>query len=577
MHRWRVHLFVLVVVGMLVGACGDSGSEPATTAAGPDNGTTATTAGPSGDGGGGTVRVGWGGAPVDLNPGNGVLAEDYTLYEIVYDTPVGLDLDGNYVPELATDWSVSADGLTWTMTIRPDAVFHDGLPLTAEDVAFTIQLYRDTPDFPFLPSYPDAFVDIQAPDPTTVVLTTEEPIGNFESRMVFMYVIPKHIWEAESDAVAFANDAMIGSGSFRLAEYKQGEFVRLEANGEYWGGSPNVDEVVFQTFDNPDARVQALINGDVDMITEFPNTAIATLRNDPNITVAQGDPLAPSLSDIIFNVTDPENCPVDDGGVCSGHPALADLSVRQALAHGVDKQQLIDIALLGLGAPGLGLVPTGLGDWFASELVPDDYAFDLAAGNRLLDDAGYADSDGDGVRECPDGADCGPTGDLTFRWNYPTDSDTAPRVAELVQGWWAELGVKTEIQGLDPDTLTSVCCPTFDYDVIQWGWGSDPDPGFLLAVLLTDEIASGFSESGYSNPAYDDLYAQQAVATDRSQRRELIVEMQRIALEDVPYIITWYDQATQAYRNDRFVGWRDDASRLALEDPTSLNVIRPAG
>ena len=85
--------------------------------------------------------------------GNGLLEEAYTLYELVYDTPIAVNQAGDFVPELATEWSVSDDGLTWTMTIRDDAVFHDGTPLTAEDVAFSIQLYKDTPDFPYLPSY----------------------------------------------------------------------------------------------------------------------------------------------------------------------------------------------------------------------------------------------------------------------------------------------------------------------------------------------------------------------------------------------------------------------------------------
>lgn len=582
MRAWRMRTSMVVLgLALALAACGsDTTDDTTTTTTTGGTETTGdgggdTTAPPSGEGA--TVRIGWGGSPADLNPGNGVLSEDYTLYELIYDTPVSLDLDGNYVPDLATDWSVSDDGLTWTMTLRDDAVFHDGTPLTAEDVVFTAELYQNTADFPFLPSYVDAFTSFEAPDPTTVVFTTEEPIGNFEARMVFLYVLPKHIWEAEADPVAFANEEMIGSGSFKLAEYRQGEFVRLEANADYWGGAPNVGAAVFQTFENPDARVQALINGDVDMITEFPNTAIPTLQGNPDITVVQGDPLAPSLSDIFFNIVAPENCPTEEGGVCSGHPALSDLAVRRAMAHGVDKQQLIDVALLGLGRPGLGLVPSGLGDWYASELESEDYAFDLAEGNRLLEEAGYADTDDDGIRECPDGAECGPTGDLTFRVNYPTDSDTAPRVTELVQGWWNELGIQTEIQGLDPDTLTSVCCPTFDYDVIFWGWGSDPDPSFLLSVLLTDEIPTGFSETGYSNPTYDELFAQQASETDTAARREIIVEMQRIALEDVPYIIPWYDQAVQAYRNDTFTGWQDAATKVALEDPTSLNVIAPAG
>jgi peptide/nickel transport system substrate-binding protein len=563
-------MLLLAVLALVAAACGDSTTD--TTGAGDT--TTATS--PGGTTTGGTVRIGWGGAPADLNPGNGVLAEDYTLYELVYDTPIAIDLEGNYIPELATDWTVSEDGLTWTLTLRDDALFHDGTPVTSDDVKYSIEIFRDYEDWGgFLGGYAYYFTSVQAPDPTTVVLTTDEPLGAFEAQMVFMYIVPKHIWEQNEDPVAFTNDEMIGSGSFKLAEERRGEFVRLAANADYWGGAPLIDEAVFQTFENADARVQALINGDVDMITEYPNTAIATLTAAANVKVVQGAPLAPELRDIFFNVVEPDNCPED--AVCSGHPALRDVQVRRALAHGVDKQQMIDIGLLGLGDPGLGLVPTGLPQFFADDLVAQDYAFDITEGENLLDAAGYADTDGDGTRECPAGDECGPTGDLTLRLNFPTDIDEAPRLAELLKGWWGELGVAVEITGLDSDTLTSVCCPTFDYDVIIWGWGSDPDPGFLLSVLTCDEVSTGTSETGYCNARYDELFYEQGVTTDPAARRDIIIEMQQITLEDVPYIIPYYQQATEAYRTDRFTGWQDSAPKIALEDPTSLNVIRPVG
>ena len=164
----------------------------------------------------------------------------------------------------------------------------------------------------------------------------------------------------------------------------------------------------------------------------------------------------------------------------------------------------------GSGEPGLGLVPPALGNWFAEELVPEDYQFDLAAAAQRLEAAGYVDTDGDGIRECPTD-DCGPTGDLTFRMNYPTDNDEHPRVSDTLSGWWSEIGVAVEIQGLDSDALTSICCPAFDYDVMLWSWTSDTDPEGLLEVLTCDEIETGFSETGYCNPTYDELFAEQSV------------------------------------------------------------------
>ncbi len=526
---------------------------------------------------GGTVRIGIGGSAGSLNPGLGELAEDFQLYELVYDTPINITTEGEYVPELATEWTVADDDLTWSVTLRDDATFHDGTPLTAEDVKFSLEMYRDN-EFIYQSSYPDLFEEITVEDPTHLTIVTSEPVGNFEYRMVFMYIVPKHIWENE-DPTGFANDEMIGSGPFMLTEFIQDESAELAAFEDYWDGRPIVDRVIFQRIENPDARVAALTNGEIDLLGEFQATAIPGLLTEENVQVCVTDVAAGgSLKDIIFNIVADENCPVDDpettdvveDGVCSGHPALKDLAVRQALATATDKQELITVATGGLATPGLGLVPSGLGDFYASEL--EDYAFDPVAAAQMLEDAGYVDEDGDGVRECLADQDCD---DLTFRLNYPTDSDTAPREADVLAGQWAEVGVTLEIQGLEPETLTSVCCPGFDYDVILWSWGSDPDPSFLLGVLLCSEIRYGFSESGYCNPEYDELYAQQAVETDAEARIALVHEMQRIALEDVPYIIQYYEATVVAWRTDTFSGWSFDDPSFGQVDPETLKGLAP--
>jgi peptide/nickel transport system substrate-binding protein len=277
-----------------------------------------------------------------------------------------------------------------------------------------------------------------------------------------------------------------------------------------------------------------------------------------------------SLTDIMFNMTADEDCPPDDG-VCSGHPALKDLEVRRALAMATDKEQLITVATLGTGSPGLSLVPPGLGDFYADEVT--DYTFDVAAANTALDEAGYADSDGDGVRECLADQDCET---LTFRLNYPSDATTGARETDLLKEMWEQVGVVLEVQVLDPDALTAVCCPAFDFDVIMWGWGSDPDPAFLLGVGLCSEIPTGFSETGYCNPEYDDLYDAQAVETDREARVDLIHQMQQMLVDDVPYIIPYYYPSIAAWRTDTFTGWLETDPTLGIEDQSNLLVLRPA-
>jgi len=517
------------------------------------------------------TRIGRGGSPDTLNTGTAVLEEAWDLFELVYDSMFELEPDGTFSPGLAESWEISDDGKVWTFKIHQGVKFHDGEPLTAKDIAFSYNFYQRHEDFPYMPVYTEYFESVEAPDENTVVITLTEPIPNMESQLVFLYVLPEHIWAQYDDptaAVEFENTEMIGSGPFKMVEYRQGEFVHLAAVKDHFLMPPRIDEVVIQTFDNQDALVQALITGQVDMITEMPNTAVPTLRNAENIQLVTGAPKSPEVTDIIPNQTTPETCPTEEGGVCSGHPALRDRNVRLALAHATDKQKIIDVVLLGLGTPGLTLIPDGLGVFYNDTI--QDYAFDIDEANRILDEAGYLDTDNDGVREMPDG-----TNPLNFRLYWPNDSVNYPRVAELLAETWGQVGVKLQPQALDPDALTSVCCPTFDFDVIIWGWGSDPDPGFLLSVHLTDEIPTGNSETGYSNPEFDDLYAQQATALDPDKRRELIWNMQEILHEDVAYIIPYYAQATQAYRTDRFKGWITDQPKVALQDVTSLVVIEP--
>jgi len=517
------------------------------------------------------VRVGWAGSPDTLNPGTAVLSEAYTVFALVYDTIYEYQLDGTYKLDAAESADVSDDGLTWTFKIRDGINFHDGQPMTANDVAFSVNLYKNNPDYIYLNAYTVNFDTVEATDDSTVVITLTDAVPNMDYLLSYLYIVPEHIWgdNAEPPAsVEFENLEMIGTGPFKVAEYTQNEFIRLAANKEHFGNPPKVDEVIFQTFESDDVLVQSLKSGQVDMITEMPATAVESLQGDANIKVVTGAPFAPAVSDIIFNQATPENCPTDAGGLCTGHPALRDRNVRLALAHATDKQKLIDVVLLGFGSPGLTLIPDGLGHWYNDTI--QDYEFDVAKANSILDEAGYADTDGDGVREMPDGSQ-----PMNFRMHWPSDSIDAPRLAELLSEMWSEVGVTLELQAVDPDALTSECCPAFDYDIILWGWGSDPDPNLLLSVHTTDEIPNGYNETGYSNPEYDELHVQQGVELDPAKRQEIVWQMQQIAFDDVVYIIPYYEQAIQAYRVDRFTGWITDMAKVELSDVSSLVVIEP--
>lgn len=576
-NAWARIFAVLVVFALMLGAC-RAGQPPAATQppASPPPATEPppTAAAPV------VLRVGIAGSPDSRNPGNAWLTEAIDLMELVYDTLMYIDFAGNYHPELAESWTVSDDGLTWTFKLRDGVMFSDGTPLTAEDVAFTLLAYRDWGDFAYESLYTTHIADAQAVDELTAVVTLDAPIGNMESQLAYCYILPKHIWEpyaGDVDAAhAFENAEMIGSGPFRMVEYQQDEYYRLAANHDHYLNPPVIDEVIFQTYSNQDALVQALRAGEVHMITEMPSTVFASLQGEAGITAVHGSQR--SLRDYIFNLSTPETCPVADGGICSGHPALRDVIVRRAMAHAVDKEQIIDVALLGLGTPGIGLITRAQGEWFADELLAEDYDFDIAEANRMLDEAGYLDANGDGIRECPPTMDCGDR-QLDIVMLIPSDQDSGPREADLLVGWWSQIGIRMTPQVLEPDTVTARCCPAFDFDMLLWGWGPDPDPSFILSVLTSAEIPTGMSETCYNNPEYDRLFEEQGLELDHARRVEMVHQMQRMMLEDLPYIIPYYDESVQAFRSDRFTGWPVPAEGsgdiLYLQDPLSLTVVQP--
>ena len=513
------------------------------------------------------VRLGWTGGPDALNPGIGVLAKSFVLYNLVYDTLVQLELDGRFSPSVAESWTMSPDGLDWTFRLRPGFVFHDGQPLTAKDVAFSLELYKAHADFPYLHSYTEPIDSVSAPDERTVVVRLSHPIANFESQIGTLYILPEHVWAPWSERAAeFDNAAMVGSGPFALVELRRGESVRLRAHRRHPVAPPKVDEVVFVSYLTGDALVQALRTGEVDAITELPVTASARLKEDARVEIASGPSITPRTWDIKLDQRDPAHCP--EGGVCSGHPALRDLAVRKALALATPKRELIDVLLLGLGTPGKTLIQASLGRWFHSEL--EDFPFDLDSARRLLDGAGYADTDRDGVRELPGGGR-----PLSFRFYFPSESPVSPRAAELIGRAWARIGVALERRALDSNALAAARAPAFDYDVILWSWSADPDPAFLLSVMASDELSQGANDTGWSDPEYDRLYVAQGRELDETERARQIWRMQEIAHRDVVYIVPFYPDSAQAFRKGRFTGWRTGEPTLAFEDRSTLAYLEP--
>lgn len=509
------------------------------------------------------LKIGWLGEPDTLNPAYAFLTEAYEIFDLVYGTLTTEAPDGKYVGNLASGWTHSEDGLVWTFTLKDGILWHTGENFTAQDMAWAINAVMNDPDgWSTTSSYVAGFSEVVATDEKTVQITLDAPIGNMEYRLSFLYAVyPKDFerFTTSEDLQNFPNDTPIGTGAFKLNVFdKDKSVVILDANKDFYDGAPKIDQVIFQTFDNADAMVQALKVGDVDFINEVPNAAFETVKGFENVKAVQ----LPGryFAELIIN-----SVPADHDPAPNRNPALEDPQVRLALAQAINKQDLVDIVLQGLGKPGVTLVPPTLGGGFWQAPI-EDIQFSLETANNTLEAAGYTKGT-DGIRSKGDVR-------LEFRLQFPSDNPLYPRAADLMTGWYQEIGVKTIPESVDPDSLYAATTPTGDYDLVLWGWGPDPDPDFILSVMTTDQfVDGGWSDSGYMNPDYDQLYLDQQVAVDPAERQKIVWEMQQMIFDDLPYVILWYEDILQAYRTDRFTGFIE--STLGMEISLSLAQVEP--
>ena len=341
-----------------------------------------------------------------MNPVRGVTVAAFEAWNMVYPTLTDKAAkDFGVIPGLATKWEGSEDGKTWTYTLRPGMKWSDGQPLTAEDVAYTINRSRDEEWLNH--SATTGNLTATATSPTEVVIKSKVPDPKLPTMDV--YIVPKHIYE-QYDAKALTKwngQTDVAGGPYQLAEFKKGQFARFTANPNFWGGKPSVDEVVIRKFNNADAMVAALKRGEVDFVQNVPEGQYLNLQKDPDFVTLEGR--QGGFDEFAINMGD---------GLKKPHPALLDPKVREAIAHAIDKKTIVDRVLRGIGEPAEAVSPSANPDWTPE--IPEDqrFDFDLEKSKQILEDAGYKDTDGDGIREMPGGGQ-----PLNFRYAVRSESD----------------------------------------------------------------------------------------------------------------------------------------------------------
>ncbi|MEZ5092496.1 ABC transporter substrate-binding protein [Nocardioides sp.] len=487
-----------------------------------------------------------------FNPFLGIEAPSFEMWALEYDYLIGYSMsDMQPEPGLATKWETSDDGLTWTFTIRDDVTWSDGEPLTADDVAFTLNRILDGgPEAATWGSYLKGTKTITATDPTTVVLELKQP--NAVLPLLPMPIVPEHIWKDidEKAVKTFANEpggspAVVGSGPFRMVSGTAGgSEYRFEANPDYWKGAPHIDEIVFKVYKAKDPMIAALKKGEIDFAENLNALQVQALQNEPNIEAINGD--SPGFDEIAFNTG-----AIDTGTgkpIGDGNAVLKDPKFRHALGYAVNLDEIIEKAYYGAGKPGDTIVPPAYANWKWTPEGDQAFTFDLDKAGQLLDEAGYT-MGSDGKRTTPDGKPIG-----TLRLMARADSETSLKVLTFFSEWLGELGIDSKVSSIEEGKLTDVIL-SGDFDIFEWGWYVEPDPDSMLSYMTCGQLGN-WSDSWYCNKEYDALYDQQHSETDDAARVEEVKQMQQIVFDDSPYLVTAYNTVGEAFRTDRFACMR---------------------
>jgi peptide/nickel transport system substrate-binding protein len=501
------------------------------------------------DGGGGggkqtTFDVGDPQGIDSMSPLIGVTVAAYEAWNIQYATLTDKAAsDFHTIPGLAKSWKGSEDGKTWTYKLRDGLKWSDGKPLTAEDVAWTINTSRDEEWINH--SATTVNLDAEATDDTTLVVKSKVPDPKLPTLDV--YILPKHVWgemNADKRAKYDATDG-VGSGPFVLEKFEKGQFARFKANPNYYRGKPAVDTVVLRKFNNPDAMVAALKTGELDAAQDIPGAAFDQLAKDDNIQTVEG--YQGAMSEVAINGGD---------GLKKPHPALLDVRVRQAIGHAIDKKTIVERVQNGHAEPAETLSVSPDPSWTPEIPADKVFDFDLDKARQMLEDAGYKDTDGDGVREMPGGGK-----PLNFTYYVRSDGETGPEIGEFVTGWLKEIGIATSKKVADDSQLTTIIGKG-DYDMFAWGWVPFVDPDPMLSYFTCDQVSSDpenptnyYNDANYCDPEYDKLYQQQKVELDKDKRHEIVHEMLTRFQQSGTYHVLYTEPETQAYVKDRFEGF----------------------
>lgn len=468
---------------------------------------------------GGQIPYGSAQEPTRVNTLTSNLVVDFEIAQMVYSFLVRVNDQLEFVPDLASEvptvqnGGISTDGKTVTFKLRPNVTWHDGQPLSAEDVKFTHELVLDPKTQSRTLAGYSSVEQVQTPDPHTVVFTLKEPFPGFIETWAYTNILPKHLWQGQDPNTTQLNRQPVGSGAFKLTEFTTGQRIVLERNPSYFKpGLPKVDAIVYRIVPDANTLLAQVQTGEVKLRFKYPTTQVPVIQNLPGVTFMR----TPALNDwrIWLNVR---------------KPIFQDVRVRQALSYGIDRQGIIDTVYKGLLTPAYTYISPRV--WAYNPNAPK-YPFDQAKAKALLDEAGWTPGP-DGIRQ-KDGTP------LAFEiWNITGEQERV-QVLQIIQARWKEIGVDMTIKPTDASTLFGAAVPQTTFDAYYSFWLTGVDPVDRNTLYLSDSKAN---TTGYANPEMDQVLKQAASTVDQDQRKQLYFKAQDIEGRDQPILhLFWIEQ-----------------------------------
>lgn len=486
----------------------------------------------------------------DLQSVNPFLAESdpsITVVGLIFEPLFGGDpRTGEPSPCGLTDsWEIAPDGVTYTFHLNQQAKWHDGIDFTSADVIFSLDALADPATGS---AYTGVFVSTVASwsalDDDTVQIVAVEPRFSVLYDLQGLSILPKHIWESiphdqwATDPASTGQDPtrIIGTGPFKFGEWTQGQEVRLVRNDDYYDpdAKPNIKEYVFRIFPDSESQFNAFLSGDIDVIGLEPEQ-VEVVKDTEGVSWTS----YPGRGFLYYEFNlNPETTTL-----------FQDVRVRQAFMWAIDRQSIVDNIRLGFGEVANGTQPS-ISYAYAPDQIDTVYSYDPEKAKALLADAGWTDTNGNGVVD-KDGQE------MSFEFLYFTGSASTDTLVAYLQDAWRAVGIEITPKALEFSALIEATTTTPTYQMALYGFSWDAS--FLQEAMFgCDQYQVGFNDMKYCNPQLDEIFAAAKKEFDPEKRRELLIAAANMVNEEQPVGVLYFDEGVAAW-SDRVHNYHPSA------------------